>query len=315
MKLEPVIPFEPISSDSIPIGTNWVAQVKWDGVRVLTYFDGDDVRLINRKMNDRSIQYPEFLNIARYCSATSVVLDGEIIAFDSNKPSFHQIMKRDGIRKKENISLAMKSTPVTYMVFDVLFLNGQWVTNKPLIERQEILSQIITPQPDVQVVQNFTDSQGLYEVMKQHEMEGIICKDLNSSYTIKGKDKRWQKKKIFHDLFAVIGGVTFRDGVVNSVLLGLYDDNENLVYIGHAGTGKLTSNEWRVLTELTKSLVIPRKPFINKPERMTDAIWIKPKIVMKVQFMEWTPGLTMRHPSIQSIVNQSHIGCTFTQDK
>ncbi|MEJ8544397.1 DNA ligase [Brevibacillus borstelensis] len=313
MELEPIYPFEPIHADSIPSGTNWVAQIKWDGVRMLTYFDGSQIRLINRKLNDRSPQYPEFVNIARYCSASSVILDGEIIAFDSNKPSFHEIMKRDSLRKTSSIELAVKHTPATYMIFDVLFFNGCWVIDKPLSERQAILHQIIAPQPDVQVVQSFTDAHGLFEVMKQHQMEGIVCKDLSSSYKVKGKDKRWQKKKVSQDLFAVVGGVTLRDGIVNAVLLGLYDDDGKLTYIGHAGTGKLTDKEWRVLTETVKSLVIPNKPFVNQPERMKDAIWIKPELVMKVQFMEWTPGLTLRHPSIQAVVDVAVSDCTFSQ--
>jgi len=313
MKMEPIIPFEPIRTDLIPSGPDWVAQIKWDGVRMLTYYDGNEVRLLNRKMNDRSSQYPEFLKISRYCSASSVILDGEIIAFDSSKPSFHEIMKRDSLRKKQSIAPAVKQTPVHYMIFDVLYLNGAWVTDKTLHERQEILEQMITPHPDVQVVQNFSDSQGLYEVMKQHQMEGIVCKDLRSPYLIKGKDKRWQKKKIFRDLFAVAGGVTLRDGIVNAVLLGLYDDSGKLIYIGHAGTGKLTNQDWLALTERIKSLATARKPFHNQPERMRDAIWIKPALVMKVQFMEWTPGFTMRHPSIQAIVDGSLSECAFTQ--
>ncbi|MDR7315880.1 ATP-dependent DNA ligase [Brevibacillus nitrificans] len=75
MKLEPILPFEPISTDTIPSGDNWVAQIKWDGVRMLTYFDGNEVRLVNRKLNDRTVQYPEFLDLSRYCHATSVILD------------------------------------------------------------------------------------------------------------------------------------------------------------------------------------------------------------------------------------------------
>ncbi|RNB88033.1 DNA ligase [Brevibacillus nitrificans] len=314
MKIEPITPFEPILTESLPTGDNWVAQIKWDGVRMLTYFDGNEVRLINRKLNDRTLQYPEFLDLSRYCHATSVILDGEIIAFDSNKPSFHEIMKRDRIRKKQSIPLAVNQTPVTYMFFDVLFLNGSWVTEKPLRERQELLEQIITPLSNVQVVQNFQDAHGLYEVMKQHQMEGIVCKDLSSSYLMKGKDKRWQKKKIFHDLLAVVGGVTLRDGIVNAVLLGLYDESGNFIYIGHAGGGKLTNQDWRALTETIKPLVTTERPFHNQPERGKDAIWIKPKLVMKVQFMEWTTGLTMRHPTIQAIVNASLLDCTFSQN-
>ncbi|KRF39145.1 hypothetical protein ASG93_23590 [Paenibacillus sp. Soil787] len=76
MELKPVFPFEPISTETIPASDDWVAQIKWDGVRMLTYFDGNDVRLVNRRCNDRTKQYPELLAIKTYCSASSVILDG-----------------------------------------------------------------------------------------------------------------------------------------------------------------------------------------------------------------------------------------------
>ncbi|PUA37790.1 DNA ligase [Paenibacillus elgii] len=309
--LNPVVPFEPISTDSFPKGGEWIAQIKWDGVRMLSYCDGSKVQLVNRRLNNRSLQYPEFLSPSRYCSASSFILDGEFIAFDHHKPSFHEIMKRDSLRKQQNIELGVTQTPVTYMIFDVLFCSGQWVTDKPLAERQRILQEIVIPQPDVQTVQNFTDPDELLQVMIKHQMEGVVCKDLNSTYMIGGKDKRWQKRKIFYDLLAVVGGVTYRDNIVNSLLLGLYDGQGNLYYIGHAGTGKVTQQEWRDLTARVASMRTKAKPFVNEPERSKDAVWIDPQIVVKVQFMEWTPGHTMRHPSIQAFVETNPSECKF----
>src|SRR5262245_27203730 len=95
LELRPVVPFEPVSTDAMPFGNQWVAQIKRDGVRVLTYFDGKEVRLINRKLNDRTLQYPEISNIRSYSSANSVILDGEVISLKDGKPSFHEIMRRD----------------------------------------------------------------------------------------------------------------------------------------------------------------------------------------------------------------------------
>ncbi|WP_134684427.1 ATP-dependent DNA ligase [Brevibacillus migulae] len=313
MKLNPIIPFEPVSSAHLPKGEQWVAQIKWDGVRMLTYFDGQSVRLINRRLNDRTEQYPELREISSYCSASSVILDGELIAFNSNRPSFFEIMKRDRVQKKQNINQAVKQTPITYMIFDVLYHNGDYVVDLPLADRQRILSEIIIPQPHIQVVENFQDAAALFQVMREHQMEGIVCKDLTSTYAIKGKDQRWQKKKIFHDLFAAIGGVTLRDGIVNAVLLGLYQSDGTFTYIGHAGTGKLSVNDWRDLTRRVEPLVISQNPFSQVPERNKDAIWVKPEITVKVQFMEWTSGFTMRQPSIQAIVEVASSECTFAQ--
>ncbi|QRG65570.1 RNA ligase family protein [Brevibacillus choshinensis] len=315
MDFKPIIPFEPISTDRLPSGENWIAQIKWDGVRMLTYYDGRKTSLINRRLNDRTLQYPELLDVKSYCSSSSFILDGEFIAFDNKKPSFHEIMKRDSLRNKQSIDLAINQTPVTYMIFDILYYNGDWLNEQPLTQRYQILEQIINPQPHVQVVQNFYDANALYAVMIQHEMEGVVCKDLTSTYAIKGKDKRWQKKKIFRDLFAVIGGVTLRNGIVNALLLGLYNDDGELIYIGHAGTGKFSNKTWLDLTQMIRPIIIQNNPFSNQPERNKDAIWVKPEIVVKVKFMEWTLGKIMRHPSVQAIVNTPVSDCSFPQNQ
>lgn len=313
MELTPVIPFEPISTDALPESSDWVAQIKWDGVRMLTYFDGKEVRLINRRLNDRTMQYPEIANISSYCNAKSVILDGEIIALKDGKPSFHEIMRRDGVRTTKNIPQLLKTVPVVYMIFDILFHDGQWVVDQPLQMRQQLLSRVVSTSELIQLVPNHTDPASLYAVMEQHDMEGIVIKDLNSKYQLNGKDKRWMKKKIIHDLVAVVGGVTKRGKLVNAIMLGLYDDAGELWYIGHAGTGKLTQSDWRSLTEVTDNMVLEKRPFVNTPERSKEAIWIQPLITVKINYMAWTRDRNLRQPSIQSIVSVSPEECNFKQ--
>lgn len=313
MKIKPVIPFEPIISDEFPEGSPWIAQVKWDGVRVLTYYDGNEVKLFNRKLNERTFHYPELANLSEYCSAKSIILDGEIIALKNGKPSFYEVMKRDGIKKIGNVKAAQKKVPITYMIFDILYLNDEWVTSHPLSERQKMLTDTIMPTDYVYLVDNFDDGKALYEVMKSQDMEGIIIKDLTSTYLINGKDARWVKKRIYRNLTAVVGGVTLKNGVVNAVLAGLYDKEGQLWYIGHVGTGKLTKEEWRGLTELIKPLIVNQRPFVNHVDRMKDVLWIKPHLTMKIQYAEWTRGHTLRQPSIQAFVDTDPFSCTFNE--
>jgi bifunctional non-homologous end joining protein LigD len=313
MKLDPVIPFVPVLANRIPEGPGWTAQIKWDGVRMLAYFDGRELRLVNRRRHDRTAQYPEFHDPAAYCRAPSFILDGEFVAFDRRKPSFHEIMRRDSLRKPEQIRRAVAEIPVTYMVFDVLYCDGGWVTDRPLAERQRMLASILRPQPHVQPVENVADAEALLAVMKAHGMEGIVCKKLDSAYAIGGKDKRWQKLKIARDLLAVVGGVTFRDGIVNALLLGLYDPDGRLIYIGHAGTGKITADGWRRLTREAASLAVREMPFANRPERAKGAVWIRPVLVVNVRFLEWTAHGTLRQPSIQAFVDAPPEACTFAQ--
>jgi bifunctional non-homologous end joining protein LigD len=314
MILHPIVPFEPKSTETIPQGESWIAQVKWDGVRILTYFNGSGVQLFNRKLHERTLQFPEFQLISAYCAAASIILDGEVIALVDGKPSFHEVMKRDSLRKIQSIEKVKSSIPLTYMIFDVLFYNGCWVIDLPLRQRQKLLAEIVQPNEQVQVIQSFTDMEALFTTIQSYDLEGVIFKDLNSTYAINGKDQRWQKKKNYKDLNAVIGGVTFRNGVVNSLLLGLYNQHHQFIYIGHAGTGKLNRQDWAALTEIVNQRLTESRPFVNEPQRNKDAHWVKPEITVKIQFIEWSPNHSLRQPSIHGLVHVSPLDCTMSQD-
>lgn len=311
---KPLIPFEPIARDTLPIGAQWIAQVKWDGVRMLAYEDGHELRLVNRRLHDRTAQYPELVTPRNLCSGSSYILDGEVIALDpdTGKPSFYHVLRRDRMSRPEGIAQAIHQIPVTYMVFDILFYEGKWVTDQPLSDRQRLLHEVLNTAPHVQEVTNTLDAASLLTVMRQHQMEGIVCKDLTSSYGIHGKDQRWQKVKIMHDVYAMIGGVTYRSGIVNAVAVGVYD-GPDFVYIGHVGTGKLNSNTWRELTHQVEPLIRQDRPFHNVPERSAETTWVEPRIGVKVQYMEMTHHNTLRHPSIQTFADVTREDCLANQ--
>ncbi|MNI23549.1 putative DNA ligase-like protein [compost metagenome] len=313
--LNPIIPFEPIRAKDIPKGDNWIAQVKWDGVRMLTYYNGDEVKLINRKGNERTQQYPEFTNIQTYCNADSVILDGEMIALHGGKPSFHEIMRRDSLRRAQEIRFAAGRIPAIYMIFDIVYCNGDWVDHLTLAGRQQLLAEVIQPNERVQIVPNVSDASSLFTVMKQQEWEGIVCKKLDSAYVPGGKDDRWVKVKLAFDMYAVVGGVTFRDGLVNALLLGLYNAEGKLNYIGHAGPGKCSYEDLRSLTGTVQSLAIEKSGLAGiSKAKAKGALWLSPRLTVKVQFMEWTPGGTMRHPVIQGFASVPPEECNLFQN-
>jgi bifunctional non-homologous end joining protein LigD len=309
MEIYPIIPFEPIRTEAIPQGEDWIAQVKWDGVRIITYFDGNAVRLFNRQLNERTGQFPELTEMETICNAKSVIFDGEVIAFEKGKPSFQQVMKRDGIRRLEKVNSVRPSVPISYMVFDILYYNGKWVNSQPLKERQEILKDTLISNNIVHPVENFPNANSLFEAVKGQDLEGIVCKRLSSTYAIGGKDNRWQKVKNYRDILAVVGGVTLRDGIVNALLLGAYDPERKLWYVGHAGTGKLKGEDWVELTRKIQPLVRHSRPFVNRPAREKEALWLEPEYTVKVRFMEWTSGGTLRQPSIQAFVQVKPTDC------
>jgi bifunctional non-homologous end joining protein LigD len=309
--MEPIIPFEPIRSSTIPEGDQWTYQVKWDGVRILDYYDGS-TRLFNRKKHERTLQYPE-LTESPICSASSFITDGEVIALaPDGKPSFHEVMRRDGIRNASSLKRAVKETPITYMVFDLLYLNGEWLTGRPLEERMQLLSEVLIPSDRIQLVSSHPDGNALLDAIRDRDMEGIVCKDMNSTYGIDGKDDRWVKVKNYGDVIAVIGGYRIDGGIVRAVLTGLYDEGK-LIYIGKVGTGKLTSADWRELTDQLTSLEISDCPFANRSDDFKGAHWCKPIVTAKIQYSEWRQheGRTMRQPSIQAFVDVPPAECVF----
>gem|GEM_PF-152510 len=413
--MEPIVPFEPVAADEIPAGPQWVAQIKWDGVRMLVYFDGATTKLVNRRLHERTMQYPELADARRYCRAKSAILDGEIVAFDAAKPSFHEVMRRDGVRNPHAVPAAAREIPITYMVFDILYHDGEWVTGRSLEERQRLLSRAVEPGDAVRLVGNETDGAKLFEVMRKHGMEGIVVKDLASTYAIGGKDGRWRKIKVRRDLTAVVGGVTYsgsvgsvsggvtysgsvgsvsgdvtysvsggsvsggvtysgsvgsvsggvtysgsggsvsggvtysgsggsgsggvtgggtgvsgsgsggvtysgsggsvsgggRGGRVNALLLGLYDAQGRLHYIGHAGSGRLTGRDWAEITAAAELLRTPDCPFAARPPRSAGAVWLRPLLTAKVRYLEWTEGRTLRQPVIEAVGAGPPEDCSF----
>ncbi|WP_372663252.1 DNA ligase [Cohnella sp.] len=310
--MEPILPFEPIRATTVPEGNQWVYQVKWDGVRILTYNDASSVTLFNRKKNERTHQFPELTNPS-YSTAQSFILDGEVIALAADgKPSFHEVMRRDGIRRMGRIPQAKKEIPITYMIFDIVYLNGEWMNKLPLHERQRILTEIIVPNEHIQLVTSHTDGHGLLAAIRDRDMEGIVAKDLNSTYTIEGKDDRWIKVKNYGDVIAVIGGFTLSGGIVNAVLTGLYHE-EKLYFIGKVGTGKLTSSDWRDLTVKLMKMEIAQCPFAEQHPEFKGAHWVSPLMTAKIQYSEWRihEGRTMRQPSIQAFVEVPPEECIF----
>jgi bifunctional non-homologous end joining protein LigD len=310
INLEPIFAMEPVSSDTIPHGKDWIAQIKWDGVRVLTYANQEEVRLYNRKKNERTLHYPEITNINRYCTSRSVILDGEVIALGENgKPSFHEVMRRDGLRKLERLNMVAETVPIVYMIFDIIYLNGEWIHNKPFHERNQLLAEIITPNEHIQLVPSITEAEALFRAIKEQGMEGIVLKRTGSPYAIGKKRDDWLKVKNYRDLIAVIGGFTLGHNTVNSILLGLYDSDGRLHYVGHTGAGKMTVSDWKDLTKELKEIVAPYHPFKKKPQRHADAIWVRPEKTVKIKFAEWTEGRAMRQPSIEGFIEVSPQEC------
>ena len=127
---------EPILTEAIESGSEWIHQVKWDGIRGLCYVDNGQVSLFTRSRRERTMWYPEISAVEKLLNCSKAVLDGELIVFDDNdKPSFHNIMKRERIKRKEVLPRYQRLYPVHYMVFDILLADGKDLRQVPLADR------------------------------------------------------------------------------------------------------------------------------------------------------------------------------------
>ena len=307
--MDPIKPFEPIWTDVLPSGKEWVYQVKWDGVRMLLYKLDDKVELVNRNLNNRTKQYPELLDLSTYCSAASVILDGEIIAMQDGKPSFHEVMKRDRMKRSQLIQLAVKDRPIIFMIFDILYLDGKWVIEEQLVERQKLLSTIIKSTDSVQIVENFTDGEALFGAVQSKGLEGVVAKDLRKPYSLNGKDGRWQKLKCYKDLIAVVGGFLVKGSELQSLALGLYDKSGNLCYIGRVGKGRYKYEEWKVIKQFLEKALQSETPFAKKVGNNKTYQWIQPIYTVKVTYLEWTESMTLRQPLLEAFVEHDPQKC------
>jgi len=138
---------------------------------------------------------------------------------------------------------------------------------------------------------------------QQHGMEGIVIKKSNSFYYIGQKNGAWLKIKNYRDVTAMIGGFTLGGDTVNAVLLGISDQEGKLKYIGHTGTGKMSRQEWKLLTDILRPMVVDQQPFATLPERHRSTYWVQPRVQVRVKFTEWTGRGTMRQPSIEGFIN------------
>ncbi len=297
-----ISPMEPVAGEEPFNSSRYYFQLKWDGVRLLTFLDNNRVMLQNRKGRERTSQYPELQEIIRMIGCTEAVLDGEAVVLQRGVPSFARILERDfSSTPQKSIRLA-RSIPCTYCVFDLLYLQGEDLTGLPLEERLQALhstfKQVEIP---VYLNENFSEGEALFKQVKAQKLEGIVAKEKQSPYLLGRKSSYWLKIKTRQSLKVLAGGIVHEGGVVKSVLLGVHERNggKGLYYIGKAGSG-LSAATAAEINRLASPLVIETPPFVNSPP-FKNVTWLEPRIELEVEFAEWTEGKMLRDPVIKTI--------------
>jgi bifunctional non-homologous end joining protein LigD len=217
-------------------------------------------------------------------------------------------MKRDRTTPTAHAKAA-DSIRVFYMVFDLLYVNGDWLNAYPLSDRIERLQQWLPLADPIHLVPTYDNGDALFASVKEKHMEGIVSKKRNSRYGIGGKNGNWRKIKVTEDLIAVVGAVTYRDGRVNALLIGQYNSEHRLVYIGRVGSGSLTSQDWQAVTRLAELLKSPANPFERQPKDVKKVSWLVPQLTVKIEFQEWTENGSLRQPRILAFVDENPDQC------
>jgi bifunctional non-homologous end joining protein LigD len=276
----------------------WMWEPKLDGYRVIAFIDGKNVRLSSRRGHELAGAFPKLVAELGAQDANRMILDGELVAFDTDgKPSFNALQNRVQLKTEREIAAADRKTPVIFYCFDLLYFAGIDLRRAPYHDRRRYLAQCLLPSPLVQLVHAQEDGVELHAAALASGLEGVIGKRKDSRYESGRRSKSWLKIKPTQSADFVVGGYTKGKGsraALGSLLVGYWDGGK-LHYASHVGSGF----DDRSLADVKKrleALKTPKCPFVEKPVVNAPVTWVQPKLVAELEFHQWTEDGSLRAP-------------------
>jgi bifunctional non-homologous end joining protein LigD len=278
----------------------WAAEVKWDGARALAYVADGAVIVRNRQGSDVTATYPEIaVALAQAAGRRTLILDGEITAFDGEQPSFALLQRR--LHHARPAGTLVASVPVTYVAFDLLRQASRDLLGNPYEQRRALLDALALDRDGLIVPPAFPgQASEVTEASRQLGLEGVILKRLRSRYHPGRRTDAWLKVKHLITASVLIGGWLpgngWRAHLAGSVLAG-DPTPDGLEFLGQVGSG-FTEAELTALTERLRELEQPRSPFARPvPQAVARrAHWARPVLAGLVTYSEITPAGRLRHP-------------------
>jgi bifunctional non-homologous end joining protein LigD len=267
---------------------DWIFEIKLDGYRAIMVFDSaGKPHLWSRNGLPLEAKFPAIAQAVSKLKLRSTILDGEVVAVDENGMPRFQLLQR--FQKQP-------TAPTVYYVFDVLWHNGDDLTEKPLLERETVLERILKPAKGIQLG-SYVEHEGkaLFNLTKEKGMEGIIAKRKDSLYRPGKRTSDWLKIKARLQQEFVVGGFTAPKGsrkYLGAVVLGAYTKSK-LRHYGYAGSG-LSEKGLKDAVERMKPLFIEKCPFVNPPNIKEKIQWVQPKLVCEVEYAELTADDQLR---------------------
>ncbi len=294
-------------SGQLPRGEDrWGYEIKWDGVRALAYSRPGELRLQSRNLNEITDTYPELARLNRALGSHSAVLDGEIVAFDEEgRPSFGMLQPRMHVSSRTQAGRLAKSVPATYVIFDLLWLDGHALTGLPYAERRDRLAGLELSGESWRTPDHLVGrGSSLLEAARAQGLEGIVAKRLDSLYQPGLRSRDWVKVKCVGRQEFVIGGSMpgkgRRGDSIGALLLGVHEAGGGLRYVGRVGSG-FSDSELERLARLLVGLRRPSTPFTAGRAPPRGAVFCEPRLVAEVEFTEWTRSGSLRAPVFKGL--------------
>ncbi len=304
----------------LPVGPQWLYEVKWDGVRILADTTGGRLRLLGRQGRDAAVAYPELATLGAWAASRGpdpsaatdggTILDGEVVALRDGVPSFHALAERMHVRDAARAQALVARVPISYVVFDVPVLDGVDLTRRPFEERRAVLDGLALPAP-VSISPLYPDGALIWQATAAQGLEGVVAKRRTSHYQPGRRSPDWLKAVHRSSRTAVVGGwrpESTGTGRLGAVLLGAPDAAGGLRYLGRAGSG-VSGALGRVLTDLLAPLRRDSPPF-GEPVPDVDArgtVWVLPEIRVEVRYLARTPSGRLRQPVVLGVREDAEV--------
>lgn len=260
-----------------------IFELKVDGIRCIAYCDNTSVDLRNKRDIKLLPRFPELVDIYKYCQK-KCILDGELNILINGKPDFYEVQKRTLLSDPFKIQLAYTKHPANFVAYDVLYYKDKLITDLPLIERKQILDNIVLENQLISV-SRYVETSGkmLFELTKQQNLEGVVGKKKDSLYWFGKRTKDWNKIKVMADYEAIAIAYIPKANNMTSLVLAKYNTNNRLIITNHVTLGVSLSKLKQYGIKYSNC------PFSEIPKGHEYAVWIEP-VVCTIEYMPSEKG-------------------------
>ncbi|MGC1854977.1 MAG: non-homologous end-joining DNA ligase [Candidatus Aquirickettsiella sp.] len=286
-----------------PAGDDWLHEIKFDGYRLLCFIKDKKIKFLTRNQKDWTEKFKELQREIKRLNLKSAILDGEVIAVNNkNKPDFQLLS--NSINAKE------KKSKLNYVIFDLIYYQGKDLSRCALQARKDLLRKLIPLNNSMLIFSNHIDGNDgdtFFKKACKEGLEGIVSKNKLSPY-ISGRNRNWLKIKCSkRQEFLVVG---FTPGKGNrhyfaSLVLAVHGKDNQLVYCGKVGTG-FNESSLKSIRKILDKYKTGKMPFKDVPTEIGEVFWVIPKIIVEVEFTEWTRTGLLRHPSFKGLRSDKH---------